>query len=145
MDFGFKPEPLIEYATLAQRRRDWPEAERRWASIHELFPRNTEAYIGLAVALREQQRFDKAEALFAGAMEAFPDEPPRAILKYAALAHHRRDWAEAAQRWEVVRTRFPDRADGFRRGAAALACTRRHAEAEALELDANRRFAVKSG
>lgn len=143
-DFPGTPGPYVEFAQLAQRRRDWPEAERRWNLARGVFPSNIPAFVGLAAALREQQRFDEAEVLLEEATQKIPDDP-RLFIERAALAHHRRDWAEAARRWEVVRTRFPDRAIGFRRGAAALAALGRQAEAQELESDAKRRFPAKTG
>ena len=138
------PEPWVRHAGFAQHRHDWPEAERRWSRIHLIFPRNIAAYVGLAVALREQQRFDEAQVLLEEAMEKANDDS-RPWIEHAVLAQQRRDWAEAARRWEVVRTRFPDQPVGFNRGVAALAALGRHAEAEELKSEASRRFPAKSG
>jgi tetratricopeptide (TPR) repeat protein len=143
-DFGGRPEPSVQYAKLAQRRRDWPEAERRWELVRGISPRNIPAYLGLAVALREQQRFDEAQVLLEEATEKDPGARSL-FIEHAELAHHRREWVEAVRRWEVVRTRFPDQPVGFHRGAAALAALGRKDEAEQLKSDANLRFAATSG
>ena len=42
------------------------------------------------------------------------------------------DWAEAAQRWEVVRSGWPDRVLGYRRGVQALRELRQFDSAEAI-------------
>jgi tetratricopeptide (TPR) repeat protein len=143
-EFRRESQPWVHHARHAQRRRDWPEAERRWTRVHGIFPSNIPTYLGLAVVLREQQRFDEAQALLEEAMTKAPSDA-QPWIEHAALAHHRRDWAEAVRRWEAVRTRFPSQAAGFHRGAAALAALGRHAEAEELKSDASRRFASKPG
>lgn len=142
MDFGVQPQPSIEYARLAERRRDWPEAAQRWAWVHEMFPQNFVAYVGLARAWLAQQRFDEAQALLEEAMAKFPEDA-QVSVQYAEVAHRRRDWPEAVRRWEIVRQQLPEQPVGYRQGVAALIASGRKPEAVILESEMNRRFAAK--
>src|SRR5665213_202070 len=97
--FPDRPAIATSYARLAQRRRDWSEALRRWEIVRERFPDEAQAYLGAGVALWELGRLDEAEGLFGAAWERFPDRPAIAT-SYARLAQRRRDWSEALRRWE---------------------------------------------
>src|SRR5436309_2999109 len=55
----------FEHAVVAAERADWPAAVERWAVLRSRLPEQLAGYVGGAVALREQGRFDEAEALFA--------------------------------------------------------------------------------
>lgn len=57
---------------------------------------------------------------------------------WAALERH--DWDKASELWETVRTRAPDRADGYIVGSHALRGLGRLDEAEALSAEAVARF-----
>src|SRR5262249_28045415 len=106
-DFGV----ANESAWLPTVRRDWPEALRRWKRVRSQFPDRPGGYTGVAMCLRELQRFEEAEAVLTEAIERFPDEPgPH--LDYARIADARRDWAKAVERWERVRERCPDQSAG---------------------------------
>ena len=133
------PAAAIEYAWLANSRRDWPEALRRWAAIREHFPDQPHGYAGAAAALRDAGEFDQADALLQAGFERFPDI---VWLSYdhGWVAHIRHDWPEAARRWEIVRQRAPDVLVGYTSGAIALREMGRMAEAEALLADAAERF-----
>ena len=92
-----------------------------------------------ANALRELGRLDDAEALISEAMQRFPDEE-RPAIEFAFLAHHRRDWTEALERWQTLRGRFRACIEGHLHGAIPLNALRRHDEAERLVAEAISRF-----
>src|SRR3954451_18911164 len=69
----------------------------------DLPERGVVEYLSLAVTLREADRFEEAEALLAEALERFPDDLSIAI-ESARSQTHRQNWAEALQRWKLVRT-----------------------------------------
>jgi tetratricopeptide (TPR) repeat protein len=64
----------IELAFVAEARRDWPEAVRRWANIRILAPSRFDGYRFGAEALRRCGREDEAEAIIADATKRFPKE-----------------------------------------------------------------------
>lgn len=128
-----------DYGWRAQIAGEWPEATRRWREMRECHPDHPVGYTAGAVALREQRRFDEADALLAEAIERFPNERAP-LIEYAWLATARRDWPQAVARWQQVRTRFPDQTDGYLRGAQALAATWQHEAAEQLLSDGMERF-----
>jgi tetratricopeptide (TPR) repeat protein len=92
----------LEFARIAEARRDWAAALDRWSAIRNAFPDEVWGYIGRAAALRELQRTEEAESILAEAVKRFPAEP-RLHMDRALLAHHRGDWQETAARfWRAV-------------------------------------------
>jgi tetratricopeptide (TPR) repeat protein len=139
-----EPAPRIEYAWLAHRARDWPEAARRWEEVRKCHSGQVTGFTAGAIALRELRRFDDAEALLAEALSRFPGD--RGVLNERAwLAVARRDWPEAVSRWALVRERFPDIIESYLRGAQALSSMWRHEEAEGLLSEAMERFPQDNG
>jgi tetratricopeptide (TPR) repeat protein len=123
--------PLSVWAYFAQHNLDADETLRRWAVVRERVPGHSVGYVGAATALRGVARYAEAEAMLAGALARFPiDSGP--VIEYAVVAQTQADWAEAARRWEVVRTRFPDHPAGYTHGAIALRNAAQLDEAEAL-------------
>ena len=75
--------------------------------------------------------YDELDA-FALARAKRSPRDPRYLEAYAASAEHRRDFAEAARRWAMVRRKFPNRRLGYVNGIGTLRQARRLDEAEAL-------------
>ena len=75
------------------------------------FPRSPSAYTGGAAALAALGRIDEADNLLAEGVKQCPDRSEIAV-EHARSAHQREGWAEAAQRWALVRERFPDNVAG---------------------------------
>jgi tetratricopeptide (TPR) repeat protein len=142
--FPGEPVPPIEYAWLAHRARNWPEAARRWDEVRKHHPDQTVGFTAGAIALRELRQFDAAEALLAEALTRFPGDRG-SLNEHAWLAVAQREWPEAARRWALVRERFPDDPEAYLRGAQALSSMWRHEEAEALLSDAIGRFPQDGG
>jgi len=61
-------EPAVEYARIAHRRRDWPEAARRWAVVRARYPDRREGCEWGAEALDNLGDHDKATELRAAAL-----------------------------------------------------------------------------
>ena len=137
--FPDQPQPWMDRAQVAAMRRGWEEAAQLWDGVRERFPRQIEAYIGSAAALRELHRYDAAGEVLAQALLRFPGNPSIPI-DYAWLAHFTRDWIGAVERWRDVRRLFPGHAVGFVSGAAALREAGQPDAAEALLLEAETRF-----
>ena len=96
----------IEYARVAHRQSDWPEAYRRWQMVMERFPDHADGFAGASVALQMQRRHAELEPLLSHAVQRFPTREDLAI-DYARAAHDRGDWAASCRRWESASHQFP--------------------------------------
>ncbi len=104
-------EDRIGRARSAFESGDLPEALRRWDVVLSQFPGEMAGLIGKGETLRDLGRLDEAEAMFAAAIERFPNsEWPAA--RHAGIAVIRGDLTTALSRWDAVRERFPDRPVG---------------------------------
>jgi tetratricopeptide (TPR) repeat protein len=130
---------MWEWAWVAYRRKDYGTAVARWRIFRVMFPDNPLGYSGLAVSLREGKDFDGAEQVLQAAMHRYPDEFSPAY-EHATLATIREDWAEAARRWETLRTRFPHDVRCYVGAIRALIGAGQRAAAEAALRDALARF-----
>ena len=137
--FPDDPDLLSEAARVAEWRGDWPEAARYWEAVHNLLPGHAPAHISRARALIHDGRHDAAETLLEDAAQRFP-ENFELLLVRAECAAQRRDWPEAALRWEEFRDSFPDRSEGYLGAAQACRELGRPEEAEALVAAACERF-----
>jgi tetratricopeptide (TPR) repeat protein len=122
------PYPALDYAWYANRRKDWPEAARRWAYVLEHFPAH--GAVGAASAYREMGDHDRADAVLRQATEQHPSE--QVFIEYARMAQHREDWPEAVLRWESVRSKYPGTSIGYVGSAQALFKAGRSDEADEL-------------
>jgi len=123
-------EMSVQLARFASRRRDWPEALRRWETVRDQFD-HVRGPCGVAECLREMGRYAEAETILAEASVRFPKDPwPLADL--AQIATVRGDLDEAAKRWATARQTFPWFALGYARGAEVAQRAGREAEAEEL-------------
>jgi hypothetical protein len=85
--------------------------------------------VGLATALRQQQRIVEAEEVLSSQFENHAGQPI-IFIEHARLAERSTDWPEAASRWDDILTRFPDRLDEFGGHARTL---REKADATAIQ------------
>jgi tetratricopeptide (TPR) repeat protein len=124
-------ESMIEFARVAQDRRLWPEALKRWDAVVTAFHGREEGYLGAAHALNQLGRHEDAQTVLQPAVRMF--KKSRGIMSaYAWIAHYRRDYAEAAARWEHYRREFPTQPDGFVNAAVSFIAADRAEEALAL-------------
>ncbi len=143
---GHVPAFWNEYALMAYQRGALDEASRRWAAMRHNFPAEGDGYAGGVMALRETASFEEvdrqiriADEVARDGMRRFPDD--RALWReYAMNALHGRDWAQAAQRWDHLRSLAPDDADAFRFGVIALRSGGQAGRAEQLAKEALERF-----
>ena len=137
--FPDQPGLAIEWARLGEHHSNRAEAVRRWDRVRERFPDQPAGHLGAAQARREAGQIDQAETLLAAALERFPHE---GVLRFehAVLAAARADWPAAAERWQILRERFPEQPAGYVAGAVALREQGRRADAEALLVEAAARF-----
>jgi tetratricopeptide (TPR) repeat protein len=140
--FPRSPAPAVEYARHAQLRGEWEEALRRYRLAIACGPIDVRSFAGAAKALTELGRFDEADTLLRKAQRRFPDSSLR--LYFAWIAHRRKDWPEAARRWEAYRGAASGDKVGYKQGVQALRMAGRMAEADALAGEAAARFGAPS-
>lgn len=122
-------------AHLEERRGDLTAACDRWKELQSVVPYFVPGYRFRTECLYKAERHAEADEVMRNAMERFPGES-WPLYEYAMLAHRLEDWPEASARWEALRTRFPEREEGYGWGSAALDGAGRHEEARALRRDA---------
>jgi tetratricopeptide (TPR) repeat protein len=133
------PALAIALARTAGKRGDAEESVRRWAEARRRFPLLPFGYQDGVRQLLAMDRHADAEAILLAAIARFPAEAWPAV-EYASVASTRQDWAAAAPRWDEVRSKWPDRQDGYRRGMEALAALERKEEVATLQAEHQRRF-----
>ena len=57
------------------------------------------------------------------------------------VAHSRRDWPAAAERWAALRAAFPEREDAYQREIEALTAAGQSEAADRLRAEQNAKFA----
>ena len=127
------------YAGVAEKRRDWPEAIRRWEEVADAFPDFALGCVAKGDILQNLGNLDEAEEIFRTATQRFPDDEWAAI-RYAGVSVGRRDWAEALRRWRSLSAHFPGQLIGVLGQAEALRELGRIAEAEAVLTEATKKF-----
>ncbi len=96
-------ETLLKAAEQAEKRADWPEAERLWMMMRTVYPQIWYSYTGVATALCGLGRMDEAAALLSDAAGRFPRE--HAIRhELGRLAVRRLDWPAAEAHWRAALT-----------------------------------------
>jgi tetratricopeptide (TPR) repeat protein len=130
---------FTESANNASRRKDWPEALRRWSLVQSMFPHNSAGYVGSASTLREMGRLDEAASLLVRVKDMFPDDA-YAFVEQAWLENRRGAWDVAAGYWEVVQEKFPSHPAGYVGGAAAYHALGRFVDADNLIVEGRRHF-----
>jgi tetratricopeptide (TPR) repeat protein len=121
----------LEFVSIAEHKRDWEEAALRWTKIRDRFPLVTHGYIRGIRPLLELGQHLQAENVLLEGIDRMPAEAAL-LIEHAWFAHRRSDWTEAANRWAIVRERFPKRREGHERGADALAALGQTEEAARL-------------
>jgi len=130
---------LRQYVANAVERKDWPEALRRADIFATRAPRSPVAWLVRADVWRGVGREEEAVALLRTALRRMPRDP-RILAAWAHEAEWRKDWAEAARRFERVRKCGPERVDGYTAGARVLISDGRRQEAEAVIADGLRQL-----
>lgn len=82
-------------ARLAEKRRDYPAAERELRRAAELEPGNVGRWIDLATFLARRGRFEESEAMFERASEVAPRSPKLLFARAESYVKSRRNLPEA--------------------------------------------------
>jgi tetratricopeptide (TPR) repeat protein len=122
-------QPCQDIAHLAEADHDWVAAEQAWRGFLAHDEDRWWGHTGLAHALRRQRRFDAADGVLSRQFARFPEEPAL-LFEHAAVAEHRGDWAQAAERYRTLVHKHPDRHHGALGLAYMLARLGRRAEAD---------------
>ena len=126
----------LEYGRIGEASGDWTDAYRRWAEISDRHPAGL---TGMAEALHRQGKDAEAEALLEKSRMIWPLEAGMRAL-YARIAAEAGRIDEAAERWAVVRDRFPRDQIGYTEGLTLLRAHLRWEEADAVATEAVRQF-----
>jgi tetratricopeptide (TPR) repeat protein len=129
----------LEYARCAEHRRDWPEAVKRWRQAVDFLPDQPAPAAGLGRLLIELERYDEAEAWLSEAKQKF-DRDIEVLTVDVLCAERRGDVDAALQRWSSIRNLFRSLPLAYPPCARLLTNAGRHAEADAVLLDAVGRF-----
>ncbi|WP_419727961.1 tetratricopeptide repeat protein [Lichenicola sp.] len=113
------PGLLICSAWVAQQSGRPEEALERWARVRIIARTNPVGYSAAVHVHHKLGQVNAADALAMDGLARFPDDSALKI-NYAWSAHHARNWAQAAERWELFRTYSPDVKLGYLQGAVAL-------------------------
>lgn len=139
MRYSTEVEVVLLLARLHESIGNLAEAERCYTFARERFPLMPGGYQENAKFLRKLGRDTEADDILRMAVDRFPDAASP-LVEFAEFAAERQNWLEAAQRWQRLRAAFPDRDDGYLRGAQALqAAGQEEAAAEVRELHRARR------
>lgn len=119
------------YAQSARQRRNFQEALRRCEILRKKFPRVADGYTIAAACLTDLGHYDEAEAMIGRGVRKLPNDFDL-HMQHARNATQRREWPEALQRWEVVRSRFEGQFLGPLGAAQCLRELGRYPEAEKI-------------
>src|ERR1700722_9184786 len=133
------PDEMAAEAWGAMARQDADEALRLWTLLRQQFPERAEAYVWPIQVLWQTGRVDDAEVMAATAFARFPENLDL-LGQYAWIAMTRQRWDEALRWWEAVRSRAPERPDGYIWAARALWLSDHLDEADAMAAQAIKRF-----
>jgi tetratricopeptide (TPR) repeat protein len=122
-------EPRIHTAVLAERRRDWPEAARRWGDVRVRAPGKPDGYARAIQAYIKAGQMAEAEALADEALEKWPNNPDM-VANPAQLARHLAK-ASAAKEMQALPIKAENTKERFLQETAKPSIER----ASAAELD----------
>jgi hypothetical protein len=111
--------PQVEYAMLAHRRGDYPEAAARFMTLCRRFPAQSEAAVLGLRALRRLGRLEEAAKFADYCTQALTDNVP-VLLESAAVAEARRDLEGVRLLCGEVRKREPQHPESYIMEARAL-------------------------
>ncbi len=131
-------EPLIEFAWVAHRARNWDEALARWERVRLKFVHPV-GYTNASSTLVSAGRLEDADALLSQAIERFPDSRD-CVHDHAWIALHGGRWQEALGRFQRAIARFPDTPTLYVGAASCLRKLQRHPEADLCLTEAVQRF-----
>lgn len=131
-------------ALSALRLNDDRKAAQIWTRLRDQFPDEIGAAPLAPEILLKLGRFDEAEALMLKGRKRHPGNVHFA-RGLAAVSEARGDHDQAICRYAALRKRFPGAVEGYVMGALSLAAKNKLNEAEALAMEAMKRFPEEIG
>ena len=97
----------VEDGEIAWLRRDWPEAAKRWRDAIDRFGEKVPAgvFLRLSHAYRNLRDLNETQAAVTAGRIKHPNSVDLALAN-GEIAWLRRDWVEAAKRWQAAADRF---------------------------------------
>lgn len=135
----FEVKDDLTYALQALARDDRKYATQIWVNLIERCPDVARESLLAHKVLIGLGRFDEAERIMRAGQKKHPGELHFA-KGLAEIAHSKRDFKTAIERWAFLRKRFPGVAEGFTQGASAFLQEDQLERAEALALQAVEKF-----
>ena len=132
-------EDFITWGNETIRQKNWGEAVKCWALMRKKFPEHPRGYFSGAEALKENKKFEAADALVLEGLQKFPKEP-ELYRQYGAIATRWGKWPEAVKRWALMREKYPQKPHGYFGGARALKEQGFFEAADALALEGLQKF-----
>lgn len=129
MVYEISSQSLGTIANKLLEQQDVANALQVWHAVLRLFPNEPDGYRGAAQAYKTISDYEGAGGVLRAGVELIPDNQQLAA-DYAWLAHNRKEWAEAAARWESYYEKFPGDFAGFLFASVALRELARFDEAE---------------
>jgi tetratricopeptide (TPR) repeat protein len=117
--FPTDPWAYVTLAGIAADKGDLDRESQHWVAARERCPFFALAYTAGAEAERRVGREAEADDILSLAVTRIRSDLG-VHLQYAYSAHHRNDWASAAERWALVCERFPDCDEAHEKTAEAL-------------------------
>ncbi|MEX2014577.1 MAG: tetratricopeptide repeat protein, partial [Candidatus Saccharimonadales bacterium] len=90
-------------AGVANEKKDWATAEKKWRIIINEFGNETpvDIWVRASMALRRQGRYARAEETISRAIKLYPNHVG-VMNEFAEIAQVRQDWPEAIKRWHKI-------------------------------------------
>lgn len=129
----------LEWAEAAMRRRDWRQAERRFAQVRKRFPEQPQGYLRGAEALCLARKDSDAQALLNDAIRLSP-ETPEMLAQIVSVAITQKNWSFAFQCCLMMREKFPQSPSGWLCSIEVMRGASDFGSAERLLEDIPKRF-----
>ncbi len=129
VDWEIGPNDLMAAAWKLYDHGDFQQALHVWKSIRKLFPSESEAYRGAALAHKRLADYASANAALCEGLKLHPRSRPL-LGDYAQLAQEQKNWADALERWVTYINLSPEDFVGPLGASVALRELERYDEAE---------------
>lgn len=90
------------FAIVAERRRDFAEAAKRWAVVRRKFPYGWQGYTNGAACLRELGQFNEALTVIRRGLRNIPDDV-RIAVEGGRVMEAQQDWSGLLRHWQASR------------------------------------------
>jgi len=131
--FPNHPSSTIQPALLAMKRENWESAKDLLDQARQIHSGNAQTWTSCATLALHDNNFDEASRCQWRAVECSPTQA-NLLMRYAELAMDAERFDEALRRWEILRERFPEFPQGYKRASEAARALGDHETARDLLL-----------